>query len=418
MELKAVPVGELIDATRIELVRVGYTELSRTAIERTWNQLEEYAHFGRIESFSREVARAFLDDRYQIDLDTTSTLSASDADRLRSINLLLDFQKNQAVSIRRKRRQYRFAPQFEHPFGAFMHHRQELGFSHRTLESDIIYLERFSAYLDGRGVRRLADVDNMLVLDFLRFSAAKYSKATVYCTSCLIRVLLRFLYEKNLTTTNLAIAIPKLRYDKQAKAPSTYTPEEIQRLLEAVDRGNPKGKRDYAILMIASRLGLRAGDICGLTFNNFRWDTNTIEFPQQKTGVPITLPLLNDVGEAMIDYLRHGRPSVETDVIFLRLHAPVSALKAPTIHSIVTQYMNKARIDIPKGKKHGPHALRHSLAGAMLRHHTPLPVIADVLGHSDTTTASTYLKIDVPQLRALALEVPSMQTIWMGGEFA
>lgn len=80
--------------------------------------------------------------------------------------------------------------------------------------------------------------------------------------------------------------------------------------------------------------------------------------------------------------------------------------------------MNKAGIGVPGGRKHGPHALRHSLASAMLRQHTPLPVIADVLGHSDTSTALTYLKIDTLQLRTRALEVPPLQTIWIGGEFA
>lgn len=418
MQSKAITVGDLVSATRQELIRVGYTESSRLEIERVWNQLEGYVRTRRIEHFSWDVAREFLEHRYQIDIDTALPLSASNEDRLRAINLLLDFQNRQAVSIRRKRKHYRFAQQFQQPFDAFMRHRHELGLSHRTLESDIIYLERFSAYLDDRGVRRLLDADNELVIDFLRFCAATYSKATLYCTSCLLRVLLRFLYEEGLTAGNLALAIPKMRYDKQAKVPSFYSPEEIHRLLEAVDRGNPRGKRDYAILTIASRLGLRAGDICALTFGSLRWDTNTIELQQQKTDSPAVLPLLNEVGESVIDYLKYGRPHSETDVVFLRLHAPIGPLTAPTLHSIVTHYMNRAGIGVPGGRKHGPHALRHSLASAMLRQHTPLPVIADVLGHSDTSTALTYLKIDTLQLRTRALEVPPLQTIWIGGEFA
>jgi integrase/recombinase XerD len=179
--------------------------------------------------------------------------------------------------------------------------------------------------------------------------------------------------------------------------------------------GNPKGKRDYAILLIAVRLGIRASDICGLTFNNFKWESNTIELKQGKTDEPIVLPLLNDVGEAVIDYIKYSRPNVEANELFLRLSAPIDRMKAPTLHSIVTYYMNKAGIAISEGKKHGPHALRHSLASALLHHNTPMPVISEVLGHTDSDTTSVYLKIDTLHLREYSLDVPPIKSVQLGG---
>lgn len=121
MQSKAITVGDLVSATRQELIRVGYTESSRRELERAWNQLEGYVRTRRIEHFSWDVAREFLEHRYQIDIDTALPLSASNEDRLRAINLLLDFQNRQAVSIRRKRKHYRFARQFQQPFDDFMH---------------------------------------------------------------------------------------------------------------------------------------------------------------------------------------------------------------------------------------------------------------------------------------------------------
>jgi site-specific recombinase XerD len=150
-------------------------------------------------------------------------------------------------------------------------------------------------------------------------------------------------------------------------------------------------------------------------FDNFKWESNTIELKQAKTGEPIVLPLLNDVGEAVIDYIKYGRPTVETNKVFLRLSAPIGRMKAPTLHSIVTQYMNKAGILIPEGKKHGPHALRHSLASALLHNNTPMPVISEILGHTDSQTTSAYLKIDTLHLREYALDVPSIKVMLAGG---
>lgn len=414
MQPGGVTAGDLISATRKELIRVGYTELTRKGVERTWRCLEAYLKSRDIEHFSMEVGEEFLADQYQI--DTAQSLSETDKDRLRAINLLVDFQTQQQVSIRGKRKRYQLAPQFQQAFGAFMHERETSGLSHRTLETGIIYLERFSAYLDARGVKRVADIEPAHVIDFLHTCAEKYRTPTVYCTACLLRALFRYLHAEQLTLKNLALAVPKVRYDKQAKVPSAYSTEEIQRLLEAVDRGNPKGKRDYAILSIASRLGLRATDICTLTFENFHWDTSTIELRQHKTGASMVLPLLNDVGEAVVDYLKYSRPSVETNVVFLRLSVPIGPLKPPTLHSIVTHYMNKAGIVVPDGKKHGPHALRHSLASTLLHQKISLPVISEVLGHTASVTTSTYLKIDILQLRTCALEVPPLRAIWLGGD--
>jgi len=404
----------LINATRRELIRIGYTELTRREVERTWRHLEAYLRSRDIEHFSMEVGKEFLADQYQI--ATAQSLSETDKGRLRAITLLVDFQTHQQVSVRGKRRRYQLAPQFQQAFGAFMHERKTSGLSHRTLETGIIYLERFSAYLDAHGVKQVADIRPAHVVAFLHTCAEQYRTPTVYCTACLLRALFRYLHAEQLTLKNLALAVPKVRYDGQAKVPSAYSTEEIQRLLEAVDRGNPKGKRDYALLLIASRLGLRASDICALTFENFHWETNTLELRQHKTGASLVLPLLDDVGEAVIDYLKYSRPPVETSVVFLRLSAPIGPLKPSTLHSIVTHYMNKAGIVVPDGKKHGPHALRHSLASILLHRKLSLPVISEILGHTASVTTSTYLKIDILQLRACALEVPPLQAIWLGGD--
>ncbi len=413
METEHLTATELIKVTKDELVKTGFANLTIKEIERVWINLDQYLHTKDIKYFSFDLGIIFLKEKYQF--KETPDLSSTNRHRLRAIQLLADFQFHQRIVIRRKQKQYEFAQPFETIFVEFMNFRKSVGTSNRTLESDIIYLERFSQYLFSHGINHAAEIDIEHINGFIQFSSSVYSTSTIYCTCCLLRVLFRYLFDQKVITRNLSIAVPRVKFSKKSKISSAYSQEEIRQLLQCVDRGNPKGKRDYAILLIAIRLGIRASDICNLTFDNLKWESNTIEFKQGKTGETIVLPLLNDVGEALIDYIKYGRPPVETNKVFLRLFAPIGQMKSPTLHSIVTHYMNKAGIVITKGKKHGPHALRHSLASALLYNNTPMPVISEVLGHSDSQTTSVYLKIDTLNLRNYALDVPPIKVVLLGG---
>lgn len=413
METKQLTTAELFKLTKNELIKKGFTNLTLIRIERVWSYLEKYLQNRDINYFSLDHGIAFLKERYQI--KDLSNLSSIKQRNLRAIQLLDDFQIHRTISIRKKTKKYKLAQPFEKIFSDFMVFRKNEGISSRTLESYIIYLERFSHYLFDHEVGHVNKITPKHIHGFIHSSAATYSTSTIYCTCGVLRVLFRYLYKQKIITEDFSIAVPSIKCSKNSKIPSAYSQEEIHSLLQCVDRGNPKGKRDYAMLIIAARLGIRASDICSLTFNNFKWESNIIEFKQNKTGDSMVLPLLNDVGDAMIDYIKHGRPSADTDKIFLRLIAPIGPMKAPTLHSIVTRYMNKAGIRIAEGKKHGPHALRHSLASALLQKDTPLPVISEILGHTDSQTTSTYLKIDISNLREYALDVPPIKIVILGG---
>jgi site-specific recombinase XerD len=126
----------------------------------------------------------------------------------------------------------------------------------------------------------------------------------------------------------------------------------------------------------------------------------------KKTGESIVLPLLADVGQALIDYIKFGRPASDSDVVFLRYISPITAISAPGMTTIVKRYANKAGINCAPGCKKGPHAMRSSLASVLLAENIPLLIISGILGHSSTRTTETYLKIDIEQMRKCSLEVP------------
>lgn len=409
-------VTALIAATRERLLQTQHTPLSLQKYETVWRELEQFARAEQFPAFSRELGATFLARRYGLVLGADPWPAARrDQNRLRALEVLLDCQADHPVSIRR-----RTTPiPFEGPWGlilnAFVAFEKRAGRAARTMDTHLLYLARFAQFLDTAGVADPAALDPRVLTEFVSQTGRHHSRSTLYCTSCLLRVFLRYLHQEGHTARNLAAFVPRVAGAKKAHVPSNYAADDIARLLAAVDRANPKGRRDYAMLLLACRLGLRASDICRLTFESFQWDTNTLVITQQKTGQPLTLPLLTEVGTAVIEYLKHGRPAVDSPVIFLRHTAPVGPLTPPTLHSIVGQYLARAGVAVPPGKKRGPHALRHSLASALLRQETPLPVISAVLGHQDSRTTGTYLTIDLAQLRKLALDVPPVRAGWWGG---
>ena len=204
---------------------------------------------------------------------------------------------------------------------------------------------------------------------------------------------------------DLSAQLPKIRVPKDATIPSVWDHELIVRLLRAVDRSSPKGKRDYAILLLAAQLGLRAGDIRTLKLDDLHWENSTIEITQSKTGMPLSLPLTNEVGEALIDYLKSGRPQTTYREVFLKVNPPFDPFtENNNLHYIVRYWRWIARITFRSSQKRGLHSLRHTLATRLLEKGTPFTTIAEILGHTSLESTRIYAKADVEALRGVGLD--------------
>ncbi|GHV59643.1 hypothetical protein FACS1894182_14040 [Bacteroidia bacterium] len=179
----------------------------------------------------------------------------------------------------------------------------------------------------------------------------------------------------------------------------------MEALINAIDRGHPQGKRDYAMVLLAARYGLRISDIIGMRHCNLDWEHNRIIVVQQKTGKKVVLPLSEEVGDAIIDYLKYGRPKIDNPFIFITAQAPYKELSSSGIHQAISDYFRIAGVSFTN-RKHGPHALRHSLASNLLKSNETLPVISGILGHSSTETTMEYLRVDMDLLKQCALDVP------------
>ena len=218
-----------------------------------------------------------------------------------------------------------------------------------------------------------------------------------------VRLFLRYLVHEEKLETDYSTLVP--HYSKPYVIPSVYSIEEIKRIGKSVDTSTIQGKRDYAIILLASRMGLRSGDIVRLKIEDIK-GKDEINILQQKTGKALHLPLIEEVAEAIDDYLS-VRPSSMAKEIFINVYAPYNPISTGTIRNLVKKYIAAADIDVGNRRK-GPHALRSSLASSMVNDDVSYETVRKILGHSSNNAIKHYARIDVEKLRQYCLEPPQV----------
>jgi len=224
-----------------------------------------------------------------------------------------------------------------------------------------------------------------------------------------IRSFLQYMYENGILKNDFSGIIPK--YRRVISLPTTYTNDEILSLENIINRTTKTGKRNYAVILLASRLGIRAGDITEMTLDNIDFNNNKISFIQNKTGRALSLPLLPEIREAIQDYLQFARPNVRINYLFIKANAPFDKISTSAIRHALTGYFKLAGINI-SNKKHGSHTLRSSMASSMINRDIPYEVVRKTLGHTDPQAIKRYAKVDIKNLRLYAIGVPAPSGIF------
>jgi integrase len=265
---------------------------------------------------------------------------------------------------------------------------------------------RFLAYLDEIDAVDLSVLGVRDVSGFVLRQRRLRRKTVAAIRSCLADFL-SFLSATGKAPPGLADRLPPHRHVRHDSEPHLWTAEEIRALLAAIDRESATGKRDYAMILATARLGLRISDLRRLELADLDWRAKTITIVQHKTGRQLRLPLLDDVGWAIIDYVRGGRPETGCRKVFVKHRHPFDAFGgASSISCRLPRYAVRAGIVFPPGHLRGMHSLRSALAVAMIGGGTPIPVVSAVLGHaSSDTTQAYYLRFDTERLRCCALDV-------------
>ncbi len=218
-----------------------------------------------------------------------------------------------------------------------------------------------------------------------------------------VRAFLKLLSARGTTELDLSTLIP--RYSRPLDMPAIFSEQEILRFEGAINRKSNVGKRDYAMLLLATRLGLRSGDIAKLSLDELDFEHEEIFLVQQKNGETLRLPMPLEVREALTDYINNARPRVASNTVFLRHKAPYQGITTSVLRFTTTKYFELASIDISE-RKHGPHTFRSSLASSMVNDDVPYQAVRTILGHSNPDAIKHYAKLDTEKLRECAVEVP------------
>lgn len=403
--MNKVTVKELINAVEQELIRNGYNSTTLKYYRRCWRKISAYFE-GRDELYySHETAMDLVVSVCgEKLLDPQQKLSPSDTYLYRIVCSLTDFMEKGVVLRKYIRRMpYQGKPQSVAVLEGFSAYCVEQALADSTQKNFRRTAERFMLYLDSREIP-LSSLDAGVAADYIR-TLDGYAKKTMEITLCGLKSYMRFLYEGHYIQEYFADRLPKIMAPSKSRIPSVWKTEDLNKLLEAVERSSPTGKRDYAILLLVAKLGLRSIDVKRLTFECFRWDRKELCFTQSKTGVPVVLPLLPDVGWAVIDYIRNGRPDCGSEYVFLRHAAPIGPLTGENhLHATVRKYMKRAGIK-REGNKSGLHSLRHTLATSLMERNVPVSEISDILGHTSPDSTTNYLKSSIEFLRDCAQEV-------------
>lgn len=249
-----------------------------------------------------------------------------------------------------------------------------------------------------RNINSLQEIDSNIIEMLLSHFIHESSKSVMHRIGE-IKQFFQYCFDYGLSQNNLVYLIPEITIRHTSKIPVSWTNEDVKKLLNSIDRSSPVGKRDYAILFLACVLGLRAIDIVRLELSDFDWERKVIIVRQKKTGKTIVLPLLNDIGWAVIDYIKKGRPNTEDQRLFIRLNAPFEGVsKGGALGRIFSIRAHEAGLRINRDCRYGIHSLRHTLGSLLLEKGTPLQVISQIMGHSSVQSTETYLRINMSGL--------------------
>ena len=403
---KQIPIADLIAELDNHMVEIGYAESTMSNFRECWRALKNHANNNGIEHLTKDVGFQLLKDHYGID-PYELKLGEYHSTIRRAMMLLLEFQVSGCIASGIQRSAYRIPAEFNELTEHYLSYlTSELMLKDGTVRNHKKCISKALCFFYGHGIKDISLIGSSEIETYL-ITMAGLSKDYLSATARILKSFLNFV-SKIIPGYNIP-TFPSISVYKDRKIPEYYTSDEIKAILDAIDRSNPVGKRDYAMILIGAKYGMRIGDIRRLQFHEVDFQKNTINIVQQKTDKPLAPPLLPDVGWALIDYLKCGRPKSDSTYIFLRHVVPFERLgDNDNMEYVLRKYANSAGVFKSRTYKRSSfHMLRYSLASDLLSQNISLTTISGILGHSELNVTSKYTRLDTYHLKECALEVPN-----------
>ena len=397
-ELRTPSIVDLKQGLLAMLQAKSYTERTLTNYRRTLSILESYMYDSSIDTYTPVVGTAFITDylsKHNLGISRQKAIATM-------VNRLNDYYNGTDYAVQRKQEIVLLPGSYEGLLKSYLSYCSKNGNKEGTIVAKRFFCSRFLKYLSDLGCHKLSEWTSSYICK----ACLKVQNKDAWAV---IRMFLKFLNLSDLVVADYSTLVP--HYKKPTIIPVTYSVNEVHRFETAIDKTTATGKRDYAMLLLATRLGMRSGDIAKLSLDELDFGQDTIHLIQEKTSQPLNLPMLPEIKEALYDYIENSRPEVDENYVFLRMNAPYRRITTSVLRFEATRYFKGAGIDI-SGKKHGPHTFRSSLASSMVNDDIPYDVVRSILGHTDPDAVRHYAKLDIERLRECAIEVPEPSGIF------
>jgi len=390
---------------RKEAIELGFAISTIDDYEKIWNNFIKWKNKESFIYDENDYSK-FLLEYYDFDVKNYSSKSKSRHQQyMRSKRILDDFDNYKEFMLKRmfpNKLFNKYPSDWNIVIDEYLNYCRNIKFNcENSIKFKQYYLKRELSYFNQNGIDKLSDFSNQHINQYIidTINAGNTSKRRNFYV---LKDFLQYLFIENIINEDLSVFIPKTKQQRRKKLPTYLKQEQVEELLSIIPKEKTIDKRNYAIILLAARLGLRISDILNIKLKDIDWENNKINVVQSKTNNLNALPLSKEVGWTIIDYIK-VRPKCNNEYLFVKINYPFEKL---TEFSKFNKYFNKIDAQIDENNKKGIHNLRHSLAKNMLDNDIPIEIISSTLGHSNCdVTSNTYIKIDVKSLKKCALEV-------------
>ena len=391
---------------RKEALKVGFSISTMDGYLKIWNKFISWKGINNF-IYNEKDYIDFLLDYYKFDVHSYTNKSCSRHQQLmRSKRILDDFDTYKNCIAKRVLPSYLYSDyneKWDEVIDNYLTYCKNVCYNkEKTVKVKKDYLLRILSYLYKNNINDLNELKSEHITNFVNevINKGNVSKRRNFY---ILRDFLNYLFIENILKEDLSIYVPKVKRKYKRKMPTYLSVEDVEKLLDSIPKERKVDIRNYTIILIAARLGLRVSDILNIKLKDIDWVNYKLNVIQPKTNNVNILPLSKEVGWTIIDYIKNSRPKCNNEYLFVKMKYPFEKMEQ---FSCFHKYFEKANIEVNTGNKKGIHNLRHSFATKMLDSDIPIHIISSVLGHADiNTTSSTYIKIDLKNLKKVCLEV-------------
>ena len=389
MSEKETNFADLSESVILDLKALGYMDSTLTNYRRFYARLEMFMKTVAAKEYSSEIGKAFIELYYPADTKNRRTI-------LTRIRRLDDHLNKLPYKFHRNMKITDIPTDFVQLLDDYLAYCDRIGNKSGTIEGKKSFCLIFLKFLAEINCKNISEITAEVVAK----SCLKYRNKDGYAV---LRQFLKYLFEHELIPKDISMVVPHFR--RKQIIPSIFTPEEIKNMEETIDTNSMTGKRDIAILLLITRLGLRSGDVASLKLSELDFSSLHINLIQEKTGKPLSVFMTQDVLLALKTHIENSSDHLADGYVFHSMYAPYGRITTSIIRHIVNNCIISANIDV-NGRKHGPHALRSSLASSLVSGGVPYDTVRKILGHSDPDAIKHYVKTDIERLRCCAIDPP------------